>query len=139
MPEREFVTSDKLEKTREKYTYSHAVKVGNTVYVGGQVSRDKNDKVLHKRDFVSQIDKALENLQNVLEAAGATMQDVVKMNFFCRHIWDLKDMPEVFKKYFGDHLPAWTGVEVVQLWNPHFLIEIEAIAIIGEKQVIIGE
>ena len=139
MPEREFIDSDKLEAVRDKYTYSHAVKVGNTVYVSGQVSRDKDDKVLHKRDFEGQVDKALENLQNVLVAAGATMQDVVKMNFFCRHIWDFTKMPTVFRKYFGDHLPAWTGVEVIQLWNPHFLIEIEAIAIIGEKQIIIGK
>ena len=139
MPRRQFVTSDKLLPVREQYTYSHAIKVGNTIYLSGQVARDRDGKVAHKRDFVGQFEMALENIKNVLETAGASMQDIVKMTFYCRHLWYLTKMMPVYKKYFGDHVPALTTVEVVQLWDPHFLIEVEAIAVVGEEQTIIGQ
>jgi enamine deaminase RidA (YjgF/YER057c/UK114 family) len=78
-----------------------------------------------------------QNMKDVLEVAGATMQDVVKLNFFCRHLWDLRLTVPIFEKYFGDHVPAMTAVEVVQLWHPHILVECEAIAVVGEDMVII--
>lgn len=137
MPRRQVIYSDALEPVREKYTYSHAIKAGNTIYVSGQVSRDKDHKVRHKRDFAGQIELIFENMKKVLDSAGATMQDVVKLNFFCRNLRDLTEMMPAFKKYFGDHVPAMTAVEVVQLWNPHFLVEVEAVAVVNEGQKII--
>jgi reactive intermediate/imine deaminase len=134
---KQLVHSDKLEPVRGKYTYSHAIKAGNTIYLSGQVSRDRDHKVCHKRDFVGQIELVFENMKNVLEAAGATMQDVVKLNFFCRSLRELTKMTPIYEKYFGDHIPAMTAVEVVQLWNPHFLVEVEAIAVVNEGQTVI--
>ena len=139
MPKRHFITSDKLLPVREQYTYSHGIKVGNTIYLSGQIARDRDGKVAHKRDFVGQFEMALENIKNVLETAGASMQDIVKMTFYCRHLWDLAKMMPVYKKYFGDHVPAMTAVEIIQLWDPYLLIEVEAIAVVGEEQTIIGE
>jgi len=139
MPKRQFITSDKLLPVREQFTYSHGIKVGNTIYLSGQIARDRDGKVAHKRDFMGQFEMALENIKNVLETAGASMQDIVKMTFYCRHLWDLTKMMPVYKKYFGDHVPAMTAVEIIQLWDPHLLIEVEAIAVVGEEQTIIGE
>ena len=139
MPRRQFVTSDKLAPVRERYTYSHAIKVGNTIYLSGQVARDKDGKVCHKHDFVGQIEMVFENINNVLETAGASMQDIVKMTMFCRNLWDLTKMMPSYKKYFGEHIPALTAVEVVQLWDPYFLVEVEAVAVVGEEQTIIGQ
>ena len=48
-------------------------------------------------------------------------------------------MMPAYKKYFGDHVPAMTAVEVVQLWDPYFLVEVEAVAVVGEEQTIIGQ
>jgi len=138
MARRRFVTSDKLLPVRERYTYSHGIKVGNTIYLSGQVARDKDGKVCHKRDFLGQIEMVFANIKDVLETAGASMQDIVKMTCFCRNLWDLTKMMPIYKKYFGDHIPAMTAVEVVQLWDPHFLIEVEAIAVVDEEQTIIG-
>lgn len=137
MAVRRFIYSDKLAPVRKRLTYSHAIKAGNTIYVSGQVARDKEHKICHKRDFVGQIEMVFENMKDVLEVAGATMQDVVKLNFFCRHLWDMTKMMPAFQKYFGDHVPAMTAVEVVQLWHPHILVEVEAIAVVGEEQVVI--
>jgi len=139
MPRRQFVTSDKLAPVRQRYTYSHAIKVGNTIYLSGQTARDKEGKVCYKRDFVGQIEMVFENIKNVLETAGASMQDIVKMTIYCRHLWDMTKMMPAYKKYFGDHVPAMTAVEVVQLWDPHFLVEVDVIAVVGEEQTIIGD
>jgi len=131
------ILSDKLPPMRKGMTYSHAIKVGNTIYVSGQVARDKEYRICHKRDFLGQIEMVFQNIKDVLEVADATTQDVVKLNFFCRHLWDLRLMGPAFEKYFGDHVPTMTAVEVVQLWHPHILVECEAVAVVGEDQVII--
>jgi len=137
MAKKEIVYSDKIAPMRRRMSYSHAIKVGNTIYVAGQVARDSEHKICHKRNFVGQMEMVYENMKNVLEAAGATMQDVVKLNFFCRHLWDLTKMQHLNEKYFGDHVPVLTAVEVVQLWHPHILVEVEAVAVVGEDQIII--
>ena len=137
MPKKEIIYSDKLAPVRDRFLYSHAIKAGNTIYVAGQVARNKEHEICFKRDFAGQIEMVLANMKDVLEVAGATMQDVVKLNFFCRCLWDMTKMMPIFKKYFGDHVPAMTAVEVVQLWHPHLLVEVEAIAVVGEDQVII--
>jgi 2-iminobutanoate/2-iminopropanoate deaminase len=136
MAKKEIIYSDKLAPARKRFAYSHAIKVGNTIYVAGQVARDKNHVICHKRDFVGQIEMVFQNMKDVLELAGSSMQDVVKLNFFNRHLWDINKMIPVFRKYFGDHVPAMTSVEVVQLWHPHILVEVEAIAVVGEDQII---
>ena len=137
MSKKKIIYSDKLAPCRQRLGYAHAVKVGNTIYVAGQVARDREHNICHKRDFLGQIEMIFENMKNVLEAAGASMQDVVKLNFFCRHLWYMTKIMPVFEKYFGDHVPAMTACEVIQLWHPHFLFEVEAIAVVDEEQIII--
>ena len=138
MSEREFIDSDSLLPTRQRYGYSQAVKVGNTLYLAGQNATDKHGAVCHKRNFEGQLEMTLENIRNVVAAAGGSMQDVVRMTLFCRNLFDLGGAMPLYQRYFGDHRPAMTAVEVVQLWNPHLLVEIEAVAVIGEAQIIIG-
>jgi 2-iminobutanoate/2-iminopropanoate deaminase len=138
MPERQFVDADNLLPTRQRFGYSQAVKVGNTVYLAGQNATDKQGAVCHKRNFAEQLEMTLENIKNVVTVAGGTMQDVVRMTLFCRNLFDLGGAMPLYQQYFGDHRPAMTAVEVVQLWNPHLLVEIEAVAVIGEPQTIIG-
>lgn len=137
MAKKKIIYSDKLAPCRHRLGYSHAIKVGNTIYVAGQVARDREHNICHKRDFLGQIEMIFENMKNVLEAGGASMQDVVKLNFFCRHLWYMTKIMPIFEKYFGDHVPAMTACEVIQLWHPHFLLEVEAIAVVGEEQIII--
>jgi len=138
MPQREFIDSEKPLPTRQRFGYSQAVRVGDTVYLAGQNATDKSGAVRHKRDFIGQLELTLENIKNVLETAGGEMQDVVRMTVFCRNLLDLGGAMPLYQKYFGEHRPAMTAVEIVQLWNPHLLLEIEAVAVIGVPQTIIG-
>ena len=75
MSDRRFITSEKLEPVIARHAAPHAVQAGNTLYISGQVARDISGKVCHQRDFMGQLDMVLNNIKNVVETAGGTMQD----------------------------------------------------------------
>ena len=125
---KEIIIPDNIHKTRG---YAHAVRVGYTLYVSGQISVDENNNVVGINDFNEQVNQALENLKRVLTAAGTSMKDVVKTTIYFRDMEDLPKFREARKKYLGDHV-ASTVVEINKLARPELLIEIEAIAIINQ-------
>jgi len=107
-----------------------AVKVGNTVYVSGQLARDANDVIAG--DMATQTRRCLENVRIILEAAGARMEHVVKLNAY---ITDMRLAPQAWAvrtEYFSAHPPACTGVQVVALTRPEAMIEIEVVAVIAD-------
>ncbi len=109
--------------------YSHAVKVGNTIYVAGQVGIGEDNKVA-AGGFEAQAKQALENLKRVLEASGAYFKDVVKLNTYVTTMEFMPVYRELRRSYFGDHYPASTLIQVAGLALPEFLIEIEAVAVV---------
>ena len=109
--------------------YSHAVKVGNTVYVSGQGGIDLEGRVV-AGDCGAQAHQAFENMKRVLEAAGATMQDVVKLNYYFANVAeDAAKIADAYRQYFGRHLVAATAVQAT-LAYPGMLLEVEAVAVI---------
>ena len=109
--------------------YSHAIKVGNTVYVSGQMGIGE-DNTLVPGGFEGQAKQALENLKRVLEAAGASFKDVVKLNTYVTAMEFMPVYQGLRRNYLSDPLPASTLVQVAGLGLPEFLIEIEAIAVV---------
>ncbi len=113
-------------------TWSQAVKVGNTVYIAGQVGYDKDGKIVARGDVVAQATQAFENMRNVLKAAGGDLANVVKVTYYLRDTEDYEKVrAEVTPKYFGKEPPAGTAVVVHSLVKAEILIEIEAIAVIA--------
>lgn len=110
--------------------FSHAIKVGNTVYVAGQGGIDMNGQAI-AGGIEAQIDLAFENLKRVLEAAGAKMTDVVRLNYFLLDIQDLARIGDAYRKHFGRHYPASTAVQIGALAVPGMRVEVEATAVIG--------
>ncbi len=116
--------------------YSHGVKVqingATLLFISGIVAFDSRGNVVGKGDIKAQTRQVLENLKAVLESEGAAFSDIVKItNFYM----DFDDYPEIAKiraQYFGDWNPASTGVEVKRLIHDDLLIEIEAIAVLGD-------
>jgi reactive intermediate/imine deaminase len=110
------------------------MQVDNTLYISGQIPLDKDMQVKGKGDMAAQTELVYENLKNVLEGAGGTMESIVMMNIY---VTDLdafdRETRDLRKKYFGNYYPAVTAVEVRRLYNPDYLIEIEAVAVLGEK------
>lgn len=106
---------------------SAAVRAGGLVFTAGTVGVDPATGKLAGDDIVSQGRQALENIKAALEAAGTSMDNVVKV--IC-YFTDLDDRPafnEIYKEYFTQGMPARTGIEVSRL-SPGVRIEIEAIA-----------
>ena len=124
---KDIIAPDNVHRARG---YSHAIKVGNTIYVSGQIGMDLEGNIV-EGDCGAQAHQALENMKRVLETAGATMQDVVKFNYYFTNIAeDLPKVGDAYRKYFGQPYPTGTAVQVGSLAYPGLLLEVEAIAVV---------
>ena len=110
--------------------YSDAVRAGNTIYVSGQASLDEQGRVVGRGDVVAQTRKALDNMVLVLDAAGATLADVVKVTVYLADCNDRPAVNEVRKEYFKGNRPASTLYGVGHFAVDGMLIEIDAIAVV---------
>ena len=107
--------------------YSQGIKANGFIYVSGQLPIDPATGAFAGDDIVSQTHQSLKNIKAVLEAAGATMADVVKTNVYLQNIADFGAMNEVYAQYFEGACPARAAVQVAALPKAA-LLEIEAIA-----------
>jgi 2-iminobutanoate/2-iminopropanoate deaminase len=108
--------------------YSQAIRVGNTLYLAGQIPIDpKSNKLIEDKDIETQTRRVLDNLKAVLEAAGMSMADVVSTSVFMADLNEFGKMNEVYATYFKDKPPARATVQVSRLPRD-VKIEISAIA-----------
>jgi 2-iminobutanoate/2-iminopropanoate deaminase len=114
--------------------YSHVVSArgGRTVYIAGQVAFDAKGQLVGKGDLPAQTRQVFANLDTALKAAGATFNDVVKVNYYMLDASQVQVVRDIRTKYFTTELPASTLVQVPRLANADFLIEIEVIAVVAE-------
>jgi reactive intermediate/imine deaminase len=114
--------------------YTHVVEInrGKTVYIAGQVAFDATGAVVGKQDFIAQTRQVMENLKAALASAGATFENVVKVNTYVTDMSQIQALREIRSSYFGANPPASTLVQVVALARPELMIEIEAIAVVPE-------
>lgn len=111
--------------------YSHVVKAGNTVYVSGQLPLDQEGNIVGKGDIAAQTEQTYANLKRCLEAAGASINDIVRLGIYVTDVEAFdKNTREIRKKYFGKYRPATTGIQISRLYFPEAMIEVEATAII---------
>ena len=110
--------------------YSRAVKVGNIVEVTGTVAVDDSGNVVGNGDAYAQTVFIYQKIQKVLEQAGASMKDVVRVRMFVTDISRWEEYGRGHAEFFKDIRPCNTMVEVSKLISPEYLIEIEARAII---------
>jgi len=112
----------------EPIGWSHAVKVSNTIYLAGMIGWDEQRKLV-EGGFEAQAVKTFENIKLTLEAAGASLKDVVKVTVYLKNMDDIAKYREIRSRFFTPPMPASTGVEVSKLL-PGVLIEIEAVAVV---------
>jgi reactive intermediate/imine deaminase len=96
-------------------TYSQAVKAGDTVYLSGQIPLDPSSMELVGGDIENQIKRVFENLSAVCEAAGGTLQDIVKLNIFLTDLGNFTCVNEVMATYFEKPYPARAAIGVAAL------------------------
>lgn len=119
--------------------FSQGWRVGSLVFIGGQLSLDERGAVVGHGDIELQTKIVFENVSKVLQEAGATWQDVVKLNTYyvfdgdpaeAQDFWT--KMTNVRMQYLPDPGPCGTGVRVAGLMYDGLLIEVEAIAVVGD-------
>jgi 2-iminobutanoate/2-iminopropanoate deaminase len=109
--------------------YSQAIVTGNLVFTAGQIALDPETMQIVPGDVAGQTDRVMKNLSAVLEAAGTSLQSVVKTTVFLSDMEHFTKMNEVFARYFGDHRPARSTVAAAGL-PMNVDVEIEVIAVI---------
>ncbi len=114
----------------DNFIMSQAIRMGNAIYVSGQVALDSAGTVIGEGDMKAQTRQAFENLDTVLHAAGSSLADVVKITVFTTDLSRLGETHEVRAEILSDPPPASTAVEVKALMYPELLIEIEAVAVV---------
>ncbi len=114
--------------------YTHVVEAtgARTVYISGQVALDPSGNIVGQGDMRAQAQQVFENLHIALRTVGGGFRDVVKLTYF---IVDMTQMPvvrEVRDQFIHpEQLPASTAVEIRRLAREEFLLEVEAIAVLG--------
>ena len=108
--------------------YSQGIEVNGTLYVSGQIPFVPETMTLVSDDVKTQTKQSLENVKAIVEAAGYTMQDVVKAGVFIKNMDDFAAINEVYAEYLGDVKPARACVEVARL-PKDVKVEIEVIAV----------
>jgi 2-iminobutanoate/2-iminopropanoate deaminase len=110
--------------------YSHVViaEGRRTIFVSGQLARDRQGIVVGRGDMRAQLRQVGENIKAALAAAGATLADLVKTTTYVTNIEEYFKHVDVRMEYFGPALPTSTTVEVRQLAHPDFLVEVEVVA-----------
>lgn len=108
--------------------YTHAVRVGDLLFISGCVPTDGTGNVVGGDDVAAQARKTFENIAKILEAAGATFADVARVTVYLTDIDDRPKINPVRRELFGETRPASTLIEVSRLAIPGIKIEVEAIA-----------
>ncbi|MBC7841090.1 MAG: RidA family protein [Gemmatimonadaceae bacterium] len=106
--------------------YSQAIAVDNLLFTAGQIALDPATMTIVPGDVAAQSEQVMKNLAAVCDAAGATLQDVVKTTVFLQEMSDFQAMNEVYARHFGENRPARSTVAVRGLPRD-VRVEIEAI------------
>lgn len=114
--------------------YTDAVRFGNILFVSGLTAHDAEGKLVGGTDAAAQTRQILVNLNRVLDAAGATMADVLKVTVFLTDINYRAAINPVRQEFFGSARPASTLIEVSRLALPDMKVEIEAVVGLPETK-----
>jgi 2-iminobutanoate/2-iminopropanoate deaminase len=109
--------------------YSQAVRANGFVFLSGQIPLDPKTQQVVEGDIAAQTERVLENLKGVVEAAGSSIQRVVKTTVFLADMNDFAAMNEVYSRYFSAHKPARSTVEVSRLPR-NVRVEIDLVALV---------
>ena len=110
--------------------YSQAVKAGNLMFISGQIPLDPETGDLVSRSIEDQAKQVLENVKSICEAAGCSLDDIVKISIFLTDLSNFAVVNDMMKEYFSEPYPARATVEVSGL-PLGVNVEIEAIVLIN--------
>lgn len=112
--------------------FTQALKVpttGSLLFISGITARNSSGEII-VGDVASQVRRVLSTIEAILDEAGGTLEDIVKITTYLRDIDDLPTVARIRREYFGQVMPASTSVQVSGLADPRQLIEIDAVAML---------
>jgi len=131
--EKVVVQAESVSRPMGPYTQGVRVRGDTLLFISGQVPEDENGAVVGVGDFRAQAVRVMENLKAMLEAGGATLDDVVKITVFLTDIEQYPIVSEVRGEYFREPYPTSTLVEVRRLVRAEWMLEIEATAVLEAR------
>lgn len=116
--------------------YAHAVRAGDTVYLGGQTALDKDMRIV-EGGIVEQFAQAFGNVLASLEEAGGKPEDLVSVTIYLTDVDDYmahgREIGRLWREMAGRKYPAMAGIGVTRLWQKEALIEIQGVAVIQDR------
>ena len=117
----------------ERTVYSYGVRAGDQLYISGMVAFDSEANIVGEGDIEAQAEQVFKNLQAVVEEAGGTINNIVSTTTYLADVTDAPVVNAARSRYFtGEVLPTHTVIGVAALARPQFLVEISAVAYLGD-------
>ena len=114
--------------------FSHATMIearGRLVFISGMTARRADGTIAGIGDIEAQTRQVCENVKSAVEQAGGSLDDICRVDVFVRNIEHFDQIHKVRREYFKPPAPASTMVEVCKMTSPDYLIEMSAIAVVG--------
>lgn len=128
---KEQITTDKLAVPNGHFSQATTIEAsGKLVFISGMTARRRDGTIAGIGDIEAQTRQVCENVKAAVEAAGGTLDDVVRVDVYVRNMEHFPIIHQVRREYFKEPVPASTMVEVAKMTSPDYLIEITAIAVL---------
>lgn len=128
---KEQITTDKLAVPNGHFSQATTIEAkGKLVFISGMTARRRDGTIAGLGDIEAQTRQVCENVKAAVEAAGGTLDDVVRVDVYVRNMEHFPIIHKVRREYFKEPVPASTMVEVAKMTSPDYLIEITAIAVL---------
>lgn len=125
------ITTDKLAVPNGHFSQATTIEArGKLVFISGMTARTRDGSIAGIGDIEVQTRQVCENVQAAVEAAGGTLDDIVRVDVHVRNIEHFPIIHKVRREYFKEPVPASTMVEVSKLVSHDYLIEMSAIAVL---------
>ena len=125
------ITTNKLRQPNGHFSQATTVEArGKLVFISGMTARTPDGTIAGIGNVEIQTRQVCENLKAAVEAAGGTMDDIVRVDVYVRNMEHFEIIHKVRREYFRPPAPASTMVEICKMTSPDYLIEINAIAVL---------
>jgi 2-iminobutanoate/2-iminopropanoate deaminase len=127
------IVSEKLRQPNGHFSQATVIAArGKLVFISGMTARRSDGTIAGIGDIEAQTRQVCENIKAAVEAAGGTMDDIVRVDVYVRNMEHFEKIHKVRREYFKAPAPASTMVEITKMTSPEYLIEINAIAVLPD-------
>ena len=127
---RRYLRPKGLPDTDRSMGYSYGVRVGDTIWVSGQVAKNERNELVGGNDVTAQTEQCFRNIATILAEGGATLEDVVQLNIFIKDAAMGPQVQQVRKRTFPEGRWPTAAIVVAEAIRPDYLVEIQAVAVI---------